>query len=157
MEKPQIVTMRVRFDQFFPPEHPHTPWLYRLAVLRDDLNYELENMTLKPDAPPLEVWRCVYVLRGLVVTIHELKNIFANEVRLYMESLAGKIPRETTEWFEETRRVAEEANQAVLPIRDKLGGHVRPSNTSKGYPATGDPTPQVITSHGETEFVTRQS
>jgi hypothetical protein len=142
-------TLRARLDQFFPPEHPDTPWLVRLAVLRDDASYEGERLGLKPEDSPDEVWRCAYTLRKLTITIGEVKNLLAHDARESLKRRSALMSPTFLEAVENTVQAIEVAAAAVKPLRDGLGAHVRPSNAMED---NRDPTPDVIRLHGATEF-----
>lgn len=75
-----IVSFTKSLSRIFPPDDPDSPWLIRLAILRDDFSYELSQIGLKPDDPPDAVWRSTYMLRKIGITIGEVTSIFRSEV-----------------------------------------------------------------------------
>src|SRR5216684_1550382 len=85
-----VFVLKARLDEFFPPDHPDTPWLLRLAVLRDDIAYEVDRISLKPGASPADVWISAYTLRKLAITVNEVKHAFTRDVQRWLKSKRGK-------------------------------------------------------------------
>jgi len=149
-----IFTFRAKLSEFFRPDHPDATWLLRLAVLRDDLAYELERVSLSRDDPPEEVWRCAYTLRKLAITISEVKNIFSYEVQRALADQAHPVPQPLRDGLKNAVKLIEEADAFMQPIRDGLGAHVRPSNATQTNPKH-DPTPAILRAHGDSKFEVR--
>lgn len=49
-----------RMAELFPPGHPDSPWLIRLMIIRDDVEFEFRSLWLNPDATTDDCWRCTY-------------------------------------------------------------------------------------------------
>ena len=69
-----------RLALFFPPDDPESPWMLRLMIIRDDLNFELNGTRLGPSDRVDEVWRSTYFIRRISVTLLEAASVLGHEV-----------------------------------------------------------------------------
>lgn len=120
--------------------------MLRLAILRDDLEYEMSRTGIR-DGDPTNAWLSVYGLRKLAITVGEVKNIFSHDVSAYLQTVDW--PLHVVTDFESAIAAVEDANDRLQPIRDALGAHVRPSNAQQ---PKVDPTPEVLRAHGQFEY-----
>ncbi len=124
--------LKGKLSALFPPEHPATPCLVRLMILRDDLEYDLRHVWIKRDDGPEELWRCVYSLRRLAVSILEAQSVLGHDVAKLLKSPADDALRLLSPHIKEVTATVAEAATVLKPIRDALGGHVRPQAASGG-------------------------
>jgi hypothetical protein len=123
-----------RLADLFPPDHPDSPWLLRLLILRDDIWYEIINLPLGADSTSDDVWRCSYFLRRLSVSILEARAILAYEggkasKRARDEVMVGLAPH-----IKDVIANVEQVVQTLDPIRNAIGAHMRPQNADSDGP-----------------------
>ena len=147
-----ILNATRKLSELFPPDHPDTPWLLRLAILRDDLSHELHQLPLKQDDPPSAVWRCAYTLRKIGITIDETTSIFRNEIGPRLSDVQLEHGEEFSDKMTRAIESLRAARELLQPLRNSLGAHVDPKNASK---RNVDPTRDVIRTHGDSEFYVR--
>jgi hypothetical protein len=129
MASPDLIPLqyegRRTLADFFPPDNPLTSWMFRIAVIRDDLAFEVQGLGLKEDADEGEVWRCNYFVRKVCVTLQEAAGVFAQELQTYGNRRRTQSPR-LTEMISRAREVVVAARSIVDPMRNALRAHVRP-------------------------------
>jgi hypothetical protein len=143
-----IFNITAKLSDLFPPDDPDSTWLLRLALLRDDLEYEIVPKGARHDDPS-GVWSNVYGLRKLAITVGEVKNIFSHDVAPYL--LTMDWPSDVVKAMQAAVAAVEDVEAKLRPIRDGLGAHVRPANAVQTKPRV-DPTPAVLRAHGAMEF-----
>lgn len=123
----------LRLVDLCPPNHPDAPWLLRLIIIRDDIEFEFGMLWLGDDDGTHEVWRHVYALRRLSVSILEARAALAQDAmkgikRLVREgdNVAKALERHVLATIATTDR----ACAALEKLRNELGGHVRPKAAS---------------------------
>jgi len=126
---PQIVSGTLQ--TFFPPNHEDSPWLLRLMIIRDDISFEVEHLALKESDGPEEVWRTVYFLRRLSVSLLEAKNILAHELSTLVKASSDEAMKALGPHLREAISRVVAVEDVLRPLRDSLGAHVRPSNADK--------------------------
>lgn len=132
--------------------------MLRLAILRDDLTHEFDGVCARQmdtdAATAIELWRSMYAIRKICITLEEVRGIltaFAHDFVKGRRILAGTVPLEML--FGLAVSMIDEASTLVKPVRDRLGAHVRPSNSiPKG---ASDPTPSLLRAHGDAEIELR--
>lgn len=124
----QTLEVKGLLSDLFPVDHPATPWLLRLMIIRDDVDFEFRNLWLDKNAGPEESWRCTYFIRRMTVSLMEALAVLACEggkesKRAKDEVMVALGPhvRDTTEALEEAARLLE-------PVRNAVGAHLRPQN-----------------------------
>jgi hypothetical protein len=53
----QLVEYKRTYGQLFPAEHPLSPIMLRLMIIRDDLSFEIDGLILKEEDDHERVWR----------------------------------------------------------------------------------------------------
>lgn len=144
-----IVSFTKSLSRIFPPDDPDSPWLIRLAILRDDFSYELSQIGLKPDDPPDAVWRCSYMLRKVGITIGEISDIFCDQIARRVPDLEAKYGAPVGDRLTKAIAAVRAADEYLKPLRDSLGAHMEPKFSNK---RKDDPTRTVIEAHGDSEF-----
>src|SRR5580698_4392690 len=142
---PGIFTIKAKLGDLFPADDPNSPWLLRLAILRDDFEYEIVPKGDR-EGDLSGVWMSFYWWRKRAITIGEVKHIFCHDVANYVKCNSADWRPEFVEKLKESIRAVEEADRAFGPIRDALGAHVRPENAVRTKPKA-DPTPKVLQRH----------
>ncbi len=138
-----LLRLKRKLREFFPTDHPETPWLVRLLILRDDIHEERLRLIEPLTGPAHErVWSRVYVMRKVSVSVGEVHDIFN------MPAVLKKVPKELHEDFKNSINAVNTAYEVLKPIRDGLGGHVRPKNAVQAQ-RKGDPIRDAIRSHGD--------
>jgi hypothetical protein len=120
--------MPTRLGDMFPHDAHHSPWLYRLAVLHDDIRFELAELLLEPDAPDIAAWKTSYFLRRLSISIDEARHIWVKHVVNYLEEHRKRIPSEVDDRLIAAGKLLVETADKLRPVRNAVGAHVRPSN-----------------------------
>ncbi|SRR5229473_2449172 len=121
-----------RLGDLLPHGAPASPWLYRLLLLRDDLDFELRSLAMDKDAEPIRAWENVYFLRRISVSIAELKSLWTRHVgRMVKRSKLD--PKATAEFIRIGKVITETAKKLEI-VRNALGGHVRLSNADPHRP-----------------------
>jgi hypothetical protein len=115
-----------RMVDLFPPSDPRSPWMYRLAVLRDDVAHDATQLSMKDDDGPTEAWRCVFAIRHLAIVIEEARGIYDGEIEPWLPT-AG-IPEEGKTEIRAWKKVIDDACAIIRPFRNSFGGHVNPKN-----------------------------
>jgi hypothetical protein len=125
------VDMRAKLIELFPPDHDDSPWLLRLMIIRDDLEYELRNLWLEKGASQDDVWRCSYFLRRITISLLEAKNVLVHEVAKVIKRPKDDLLKGLVPHLRKTIAAIESQEPVLLPIRDALGGHVRPQSAGR--------------------------
>ena len=120
--------------RLFPAEHPASVWLLRLMIIRDDLEYELRNLSLKPDDGAEEVWRCVYFLRRIAISISEARGILEQDLGKAINRVKDDAIQALAPVLRNTIEAVVDAAKVVEPIRNAVGAHVRPQNANPKGP-----------------------
>jgi hypothetical protein len=110
---------------FFPPEDEHSPWLIRLMILRDDLNFEAANLPIRGDTIE-DTWKCCYFLRRMSVTLWEAKHICARQLTALCKSPQDRFIAELSKRIRKFVATVDRWNPFIEQLRNSTGGHVRP-------------------------------
>ena len=127
----------IRFEEsrslveFFPIDDPLAPWMFRIAIIRDDLAFEIDGLGLSADASEAEVWRCSYFIRKLCVTLFEASGLFEQQVQKYANAQCRVSPK-LTDVISRARKQLVETRGIIEPIRNSLGAHIRPTYALSG-------------------------
>lgn len=119
-----------RLGDLLPADDPNSPWLFRLWILRDDIDFEVRGLAMEGDAEPIKVWENFYFLRRLAVSICEVRNVWRKEVPTNLAAL--ELATEEHAEMERVSDIIERTAEALQPLRDALGGHVRLTNAVEG-------------------------
>ncbi len=119
-----------RLGDLLPADDPNSQWMFRLWILRDDIDFEVRGLALEPDGAPIRIWDNFYFLRRLAVSISEVRNIWRAHVVRNLGTL--KLTAEEKAELDRVGEVIERTAETLTPLRDALGGHVRPSNAVQG-------------------------
>jgi hypothetical protein len=130
----QLVEYERTYGQLFPADHPLSPLMLRLMIIRDDLSFELDGIILRQDDGPDLVWRNTYFMRRISSSVTEAQNV------LRQQEFGKYIKQEWKGTIIDTkvREVAAEIEsllQLFGDLRNDLGGHVRPGETEAGLRA----------------------
>jgi len=125
-----------KLNEFFPPDHPNTPWLLRLMFIRDDVHFEFKSIHNDTEGVD-DIWLRSYFLRRISVSLLEAKNVFSHELRNYLaEQKATKPVDKTlaalTPHFDEAINKVEDLTAHLEGLRNAVGAHVRPDYALKG-------------------------
>lgn len=114
-----------RLGNMFPHDAPNSRWLYRLAVLHDDLRFELNGLLFNPGVPDIDAaWRVSYFLRKISISIGEARDIWVAHVGAFLKEHHPASRDQLLKGGELLVQTAEK----LRPVRDAVGAHVRPSN-----------------------------
>lgn len=121
---------RRTFGRLFPADNPHSAAMYRLAIIRDDIDFEIEGVTLTGDPDVERFWRHNYFFRRLTRSIDEAKHLFVHDIPLMLdgpplENVNMEVLREATD---KVKSALETLTVQLKPYADAVGGHVRPSS-----------------------------
>src|SRR5260221_7424446 len=116
--------------QFFPPDDPDSYWLLRLAIIRDDLRYELHSLGLNLTDGLEEVWRTSYFLRRISITLLEARSIFEWEIGRLTKHPPNRLFKAMTPRLRRAIAILTKAKSTLEQLRNAVGGHVRPQNSS---------------------------
>jgi hypothetical protein len=122
------IIVKGKFVELFPPEHPATPWLIRLMIVRDDLDYEFRNILLDDDATTQDVWRCTYFLRRMSISLLEARAILSFDVGKESKRANDEIMLTFAPYLHDTLTVLNKAAKVLEPLRNAVGAHLRPQN-----------------------------
>jgi hypothetical protein len=109
--------------------------MLRLAIIRDDLSFELAHLGLKEEDGSEEVWRCNYFIRKLCITMLEAVGVFSQDVQKLANRGRASLPPKLPALLTRAREILDEARPILEPIRNTVGAHVRPSNADPGRAA----------------------
>jgi hypothetical protein len=143
-----IVRPRARLHEFFPPDDADSYWLLRLAVLRDDLSFELEGLSLSRQADGDDVWRHYYFWRRLSITLLEAQSIFSAEVGPHAKKSETDALQKMRPRLQKAIATLQKHRPTLERVRNTLGGHLRPQNARR----KDDPSPvegDVLRCHQE--------
>jgi len=140
MTAPRFITQTIqgKLSEFFPPNHPNTPWLLRLMAIRDDIHFELFSIKehLESDA---QSWKVMYYLRRISVSLLEANCIFGHNFRIHLEwhrdGKKGPIDPlllELTPLFQLAISRVTELSGKLKGLRDSIGAHLRPDFAVNG-------------------------
>jgi hypothetical protein len=123
-----------KLAEFFPPDDPHTSWLFRLMVIRDDLAFETENLMWVEDEKHGDrkedraTWKTSYFIRRLSVSLLEAWNIFTHDVTSFIKQLDDNDGKMIAHPLRQAIKDIERVKPTLKNMRDVLGGHVRPKD-----------------------------
>jgi hypothetical protein len=121
-----------RLGDVLPFDDPNSPWLYRLMLLRDDIDLEVRSLALEASDEPIKAWRTVYFLRRLSVSIDEVNSLWARHIGKIVKK--SKLASETKAELVRIGKVISETAGKLEVVRNSLGGHVRISNADPDKP-----------------------
>jgi hypothetical protein len=129
---PTTQEIHAKLNEFFPPDHPNSPWLLRLMLIRDDVHFEWSSIH-KEAAGVDENWRLTYFLRRISISLLEAKNIFCYEFGDYLKKHKAADPRKQdatllalTPHFDEAIAIVTDVAPQLRGLRDSVGAHLRP-------------------------------
>jgi hypothetical protein len=149
-ERKWIERPRAKLHEFFPDDDPDSYWLLRLAIIRDDLTFELKGLGLSKDDDGAAVWRCTYFLRRLSITLGEAESIFSAEVGPHAKQGEQDAIREMRPRLQKAIATLQRHRPTFDRLRNAIGAHVRPSSSK----LKGDTIPveqRVLRNHREWE------
>jgi hypothetical protein len=145
-----VFRINAKLGDLFPADDPDSSWLLRLAILRDDFEWEVVPKGDRP-GDATEVWLSVYSWRKLAITVGEVKNIFSHDLTQYLEARERGWEPQMVLILRDAIKAVYKADEVLAPIRDGLGAHVRPSNAVQREKKP-DPTPEILRRHAEEHF-----
>jgi hypothetical protein len=82
-------------DQLFPPENPYSPCMWRLAIIRDDIDWELNNQIVATKRAATTndfaaLWEFGYFLRRLSISVLEAKHVFDRDITRMLKMQARR-------------------------------------------------------------------
>lgn len=104
--------------------------MFRLAVLRDDLDYEVRKLGLRPHSGTTEVWRSAKALRHIAVIISEARNIYRGKIDHWLPG--SDLDEDAKHMLKEWGHAIDAALTVVKPLRNAFGGHINPEDPAKG-------------------------
>lgn len=119
---------RGSLSRMFPPDDGRSPWMVRLAIIRQDLRFEIAHLGV-PDEPTLDdYFRTSYFLRRISISLLEAENILGCDV--------GKLVKERRREFrpfrpdfvralKKLRARVTNARPVLEQVRNVIGAHVR--------------------------------
>lgn len=131
---PSVYEFKGKLAELFPADDPRTPWLLRLAMIGDDLRFELMSaFSLNKDSTADDTWKAAYFIRKITVTLSEAGNIFRSDVPAWIKTLRNPDPR-FLEAMKVVLKLVNETRPEIDRIRNGIGGHVRPDKIEKLQP-----------------------
>lgn len=131
---PEVHEYKGKLVEFFPPDDPDSPWLLRLMIIRDDLDFEVRNLGLKEDAGPEDAWRTTYFLRRISVTLLEAASILGHDVGKAAKKPEDEAMKKLAPSLREAINIVNSHREELERLRDSIGAHVRPQNADKANP-----------------------
>jgi|CZKU01.1.fsa_nt_gi hypothetical protein len=142
--KPKVKfrTHRKWLAQLFPSGHPDSPVMWRFAIVRDDLAWEIDSVNaatyeaakgMRADFRDL-LWRINYYVRRLSISVLEGKSILDSEiVKKHKEQAQEHAHRDPLyRGLVDLTNKLNAVETLLRPIRVALGGHVRPKEAATG-------------------------
>ncbi len=117
---------RTQLAKLFPPDNPLSPWMYRLAIIRDDVSFEVAGLGVQENDGLEEVWRCTYFIRKLCITIFEAAGLFEQEVQTHGNRQRAESPK-LHSLISRAREAVVAVREVIEPVRNGLGAHIRPA------------------------------
>src|SRR5664279_377598 len=113
-------TIRVvgRLAELFPPENPATPWLIRFMIIRDDLQYEFQNMLGATSEGKIDLWLYSYYLRRICISLWEARGILTTEAGKESKRAKDDLGRSLAPDVQAAATVLEDASKLLKPVRD---------------------------------------
>lgn len=131
---PETHEYKGKLVEFFPPDDPDSPWLLRLMIIRDDLDFEVRNLGLKEDAGPEDAWRTTYFLRRISVTLLEAASILGHEVGKAAKKPEDEAMKKLAPSLRQAINVVNSHRDELKRLRDSIGAHVQPQNADTANP-----------------------
>lgn len=122
----QTIIVKGLLSQLFPIDHPATPWLLRLMVIRDDLEYEFRSIWLGDDPSNEDTWRCTYFLRRISISLVEAHAVLSYQVGKESKRAKDDLMLALAPHIRAATAALDEANRLVAPLRNAVGAHLRP-------------------------------
>lgn len=175
--KPDIALLAERFKvkldiettprtllQLFPYGHERSPLMWRLAIVRDDIAFEFDGAAFAVGDAARSIgsdhgeamWRIGYFIRRLSVSVLEALNMLdapggvmqTHQLQAEQYSHREGLHR----GLRDLRKKLGEVDKLLKPIRNSIGGHVRPNdaNPKKGADATESIEVQGLRTHWNT-------
>jgi hypothetical protein len=116
--------------RLFPLADPRSPAMWRLAIIRDDIDFEVNGVAVPEEADDERMWQHGYFLRRLSVSILEAKNVFVGELAPMLKESAGLLGGVMREPVENLAAELQRIEPMIAPLRDAFGAHVRPNNAN---------------------------
>lgn len=132
---PEIHEYKGKLVEFFPPDDADSPWLLRLMIIRDDLDFEVQNLGLEEDAGPEDAWRTTYFLRRISVTLLEAANILKFEVGKATKRPEDEAMKKLAPSLRRALDTIKAHEDELERLRNSIGAHVRPQNADKANPS----------------------
>jgi hypothetical protein len=106
--------------------------MLRLAIIRDDLAFEVQSLPLTSESSADDVWRTSYFVRRASVSLSEVSNIFRHEVTLLNgEAGADPILRNAQKILNVAIEELDQHRSTIEAVRNSVGAHVRPDNAAR--------------------------
>lgn len=133
----QLVEYERTYGQLFPADNPLSPLMLRLMIIRDDLSFEMDGLILREDDDLERVWRNTYFMRRISSSIDEARNVLRQREfgKFIKHQWKGTVVDARTKVVEEE---LSDLNDLLGPLRNQLGGHVRPGEVVAGLRAHKD-------------------
>jgi hypothetical protein len=117
--------------RLFPHKDPRSPAMWRLAIIRDDLDHEVQSMVAPFDTDDDEgPWTHAYYLRRLCVSLLEAKNVLDTEVGPTLKKSRGPLRDVLRKPIAKLSAGLAKIEPTLRPLRDALGAHVRPNDAN---------------------------
>jgi hypothetical protein len=126
-----LKTYRGRMDRFFPSDDPVSPWLIRLAAIRDDISFEISGFEQARSGQTDDVWRGMYFFRRMHISISEATAILNYEASKAVKDGLHKYFTLLQQAFADWGATLRESASTVTSFRDAVGAHMRPSNADQ--------------------------
>jgi hypothetical protein len=105
--------------------------MLRLMIIRDDLDFEVNGLVLRDEDDIERVWQNTYFLRRISSSVCEAQNVLRQPEFVKFIEEEWKQTVLDIKIKEATKELAE-LNQLLGPLRNELGGHVRPGEAVAG-------------------------
>lgn len=130
-----IRTFEGRLGDFFIPGEERSHWLYRLTIIRDDLQFEMGHLKITAEEPDTtDMWHLFYFLRRISVSISDACRVLRHDLPAWVKKCKDALPPDFLKAVKGATQAAEKAVADLEVVRDKIGAHVEPEKADQVIP-----------------------
>lgn len=136
----KIRTFEGKLGDFLIPGDERSAWVYRLAIIRDDLQFEMSHLRILAEVPTTtDTWHLFYFLRRISVSILDACRIFRHDVPKWIAKHKDA-PKNVQDAIRDAKKGADQAWADLELVRNNIGGHVNPEDAPQVLPSVdGEP------------------
>jgi hypothetical protein len=121
---------RCTLSRLFPHGDPRSPAMWRLAIIRDDLDHEVQSMVAPSDADDEAPWNHSYYLRRLCISLLEAKSVFDADLGPMLKNANGPLREVMRKPIASLSGRLAKSEPMIRNLRNALGAHVRPNDAN---------------------------